>query len=142
MKSPLQTHRKARLKGLFCARIKFLSKPKIPTIMPIEAPMPGIESERMQRLLMCPCPKEALTVRNEGDFISFSNALQGVLVLRKFGDDVDHQKFDEWFKEHSVQFRRAFDETIIRDPLYFADYPTIGGIPDDIWAEIEEKVYN
>ncbi len=110
--------------------------------MPIEAQVPGIESERMQRLLMCECPKGPLTIRNEGDFIAFSNSLQGLLALRKFGDDSDHSRFGDWFKEYSVQFRRAFDETIIRDPLYFAEYGTIGDIPEEKWLELEQKIYN
>lgn len=110
--------------------------------MQIEAAMPGIENERKQRLLMCPCPREALMIRNEGDFITFSNALQGLLALRKFGDEADHEKFNEWFREHSIQFRRAFDETIIRDPLYFSEYETIGDIPEEKWEELEQKTYN
>jgi hypothetical protein len=123
--------------------------------MSIEAPMLDIESERMQRLLRCPCPTKALTVENEGDFIAFSNDLQGLLALRKFGDDAGQEGFTEWFKEHSVQFRQAFEETISGNPFYFgeyeelpdgdgnfAPYETIRDIPEAKLIELEQKIYN
>jgi hypothetical protein len=109
--------------------------------MPIEIQGSGLENGRMQRLLAHECPKEALTIRNEGDFIAFSNSLQGVLALRKFGDDAEHSKSDEWFQDYSIRFRRVFEETILRDPLYFSRYDTLGNMPEEIWEELETETY-
>ena len=109
--------------------------------MATETARAGIEQEGMMgKLLKKSCPKGEITDENKGAFVGFRNHLQFVLASRKFGETQDHSFAEMWLAEYSAAFGGAFDEIVKKDPLFFDGYATLGDIPEEKWAELEEKV--
>ena len=96
---------------------------------------------RLEKFSRFPCPQGPITGENEPQYVGFTNDLQGMLALRKFGTDSGHAEFAQWFEKFSTAFRETFDDIVGEDPLYFDGIATIGDIPEDKWEEIESRLY-
>ncbi|MFA6158056.1 MAG: hypothetical protein WC763_00305 [Candidatus Paceibacterota bacterium] len=108
----------------------------------LESPEPQEKDSHLDAFNHCPCPQGPMDIAREEEYIHFTNELQGMLALRKFGKDPETERFAKWVEMFSVRFRDNFERTIRENPLYFDGIATIGDIGEEKWADLEEKIYN
>ena len=89
------------------------------------------------------CPNETLQIEKEkeGGYIQFTNFLQMAMAIRLYGMMEDNGQLQIWQRAFSSDFRTAFQKMAKEEPDFFADISTIGDIPEEKWAKLEEKVY-
>ena len=104
-------------------------------------PPERIISDPFREALETPCLTSALTRENESKAVRFTNALQGLLFMRRSGGSENNDAFIAWIGKYARDFRTKFREVIEEDPLYFSGYTSVKDIPEDKIKGLEDRLY-